>query len=226
MHLPLLIARPLLYLLYRIERGGSPIPPIRREVKPVPADRQAVFDNLLSATLAESPGGLIDYHLPFPKAEFLNYLCDWCGYVAHGSVQRDLASLQPLRLSQDASEFGNRQQIFCSPDGAWALWFAILDKSKIRVTQNGCVRVGRGAGRVKVYHFDLPAKNRDDPPFTEGMIYLAHAQDFPEHHPFPLLDWLDAEFEEWGSANPVTPVAKLAVQPEDFPYLDKVQYRL
>ena len=36
----------------------------------------------------------------------------------------------------------------------------------------------------------------------------------------------DAEIEEWGSTQPVTPLAKLRVSPRDFPYLDKVQFSL
>jgi len=137
-----------------------------------------------------------------------------------------MTTLQPVRLSHDSSEFGNRQQIFCSPDVIWALWFAILDKSKIRVTENGCVRIGHGQKRIKYYHFDLPAESKGNPPFTEGMIYFANAKEFPERHPYPLLDWFDAEIEEWGSANPVIPLARLPVNPTDFPYLDRVQFRL
>ena len=58
------------------------------------------------------------------------------------------------------------------------------------------------------------------------MVYIAHAEDFPEHHPHPLLKWFEAEIEEWGSTNPVTPLAKLPVKPEDFPYLEQVQFYL
>ena len=88
------------------------------------------------------------------------------------------------------------------------------------------MRVGRGPGRVKYYHFDLPAENKPDPPFTEGMVYIANAGDFPDHRPYPMLDWFDAEVEEWGSTVPVMPLVKLSVTPDDFPYLDKVQFRL
>jgi len=224
--MPSFITRPLFHLIYRINRRASPIPPIQRVVQPLSADKQSAFGRLLDATLAQGPNSLIDYHLPYPKVDFLNYICDWRGYVAHGSPLQNLTTLQPVRLTQDSSEFGSRRQIFCSPDGIWALWFAILDKSKIHVTENGCVRVGHGPGRIKYYHFDLPAGNKGDPPFTDGMVYIANAEDFPEHRPYPLLDWFDAEIEEWGSANPVTPLAKLPVKPEDFPYLDKVQFYL
>jgi hypothetical protein len=79
---------------------------------------------------------------------------------------------------------------------------------------------------VKYYHFDLPAESKDAPSFTDGMVYIAHAEDFPEHRRYPLLHWFDAEVEEWGGPGPVTPLAKLPVKPEDFPYMDKVQFYL
>ncbi len=226
MALPLFISQPVVYLFYRYQRRKSPIPPIKRELIPYPPHEQAAFDALFSATLLQGSNQLIDYRLPYPKLDFLNYLCDRRGYVAHGSIQPDLVDLQPIRLSKDASEFGNRRQIFCSPDAIWALWFAILDKSKCRLTENGCVRVGSGEKRSKYYHFDLPVACKSDPPFTDGMIYLARAEQFPHRHHDPMLDWLNAEIEEWGSTEVVIPMAKLRVQPSDFPYLDKVQFRL
>ncbi len=226
MPLPSTIARPLFYLIYRFERRKSPIPPIRREIQPLPHDKQAQFDELLDASIKSGKNQLIDYQLPYPKADFLNYVCDWRGYVAHGSVAQDLSVLQPIRYTQDASEFGNRQQIFSTPDGIWAIWFAILDKSKIHLTENGCVRLGSGSNRSKFYHFDLPTINRNDPPFTDGMVYIAQASDFPHHRRYPMLDWFNAEIEEWGSVDPVTPLVRLHVTPQDFPYLDKVQFRL
>jgi hypothetical protein len=181
---------------------------------------------LLDGCLKSGINQLIEYHLPYPKVDFLNYICDWRGFVAHGSITQDYSVLRPVRKSTDTSEFGTRQQIFCSPDGIWAIWFAILDKSKCHLTENGCVRLGRGQKRIKYYHFDLPEANKNDPPFSDGMIYIAQATDFPTRHHYPMLDWLDAEIEEWGSVSPVTPLVRLHVTPQDFPYLDKVQYRL
>jgi len=226
MHFPSFIARPMFTVVYKRNRRASPIPPIKRVVQPPSADERAAFDHLLDASLAQGPNTLVNYHLPYPKVDFLNYICDWRGVVAHGSPLQNFTTLQPVRLTQDSSEFGNRRQIFCSPDGTWALWFAVLDKSKIHVTENGCVRLGHGPGRVKFYHFDLPSENKIDPPFTDGMVYIANASDFPEHRPYPVLDWFDAEIEEWGSAEPVIPLVKLPVTPSDFPYLDKVQFYL
>lgn len=61
---------------------------------------------------------------------------------------------------------------------------------------------------------------------SAGMIYITRPQDFPDKRPFPILDWFDAEIEEWGSTQPVSPLARIRVSPQDFPYLDKVQFSL
>jgi len=167
MALPDFLAQPIFHIIYTINRrqDGAKIPPIRRRVKPAPREQSLAFDRMIDTALADGHNTLINYSLPYPKADFLNYLCDWRGFVAHGSPLHELDKLQPIRKSGDNNEFGNRQQIFCSPDAIWAMWFAILD-------------------------------------------------------------WFDGEIEEWGSTQPITPLARIRVSPQDFPYLDKVQFRL
>jgi len=228
MHLPNFLAKPIFHLIYAFMRRkeGATLSPIRRKVMQVDETRKQAFDLLLDSALIGNPRVPISYNLTYPKAEFLNYICDWRGYVMHGSPMSDLVTLEPVRKSSDKNEFGNRQQIFASPDANWAMFFAILDKSKFNQTSNGSVRIGRGKNRVKYYHFELPRENKENSPFTEGMIYITRAQDFPDRRPHPILDWFDGEIEEWGSANPVSPLAKIRVSPRDFPYLDKVQFSL
>lgn len=228
MRLPGFIAKPVFRVLYPIlrRRQGATAPPIIRKVTPVDAARKQAFDIVLDTALVGNPRLPMKYNLPYPKAEFLNYVCDWRGFVVHGSPMHDLETLQPIRKSSDKSEFGNRQQIFCSPDAIWAMWFAILDKAKYNLTRNGCVRVGSGHRRVKYYHFELPRTNKENSPFTEGMLYIARASEFPDKRPYPILDWFDGEIEEWGSTQPVTPLARLRVMPHDFPYLGRVQFSL
>jgi hypothetical protein len=128
-------------------------------------------------------------------------------------------------LSTDASEFGNRRQIFCSLDAAWGMWFAILDKQQFRTTRNGCVRVDlHNEDWVKFYHFELERRLQERHPFTNGMIYIVRREDFPSRHKIKMLEPFGAEFEEWGSREPVTPLARIPVEPEDFPYLDRVAF--
>jgi hypothetical protein len=228
MPLPNFLAKPIFHIVYDIMRRqrGTPIPAMTRNVQ-MPADeKRLAFDTLLDSALQSGPNAPISYNLLYPKAEFLHYVCDWRGFVVHGSPMHDLEMLEPIRKSGDNNEFGNRQQIFCSPDAAWAMWFAILDKSKYNLTRNGCVRVGVGNKRIKYYHFELPKKNAAAKPFTNGMIYICRAEDFPDKRPFPMLAYFNGEVEEWGSTKPVIPLAKIPVSPDDFPYLDKVQFSL
>jgi hypothetical protein len=228
MQLPNFLARPIFHLIFPLinitQRG--PFPPLIRAVRPMDETRRQAFDYLLDAAFTQGPNEFIPYNLPYPKAEFLCYACDWRGLVAHGSPMDDLATIEPIRKSTDSGEFGNRQQIFCSPDAIWAMWFAILDKSKYRSTRNGCIRAGTGAGRLKGYFFQLRAVDQTDPPFTTGTIYFCRAEEFPYRHEIAPLAFLNAEVEEWGSTQPVKPLAKIRLEPDEFPYLNKVQYCL
>jgi hypothetical protein len=229
MHLPLFIARPLFGPLFQLKRHqeGSRTPPLRRFKRFPSAEERLGFDALWEKTLGEGPNTLIDYRLPNPKVDFLNYLCDHCGYVAHGSPLPDLPMLEPIRHSWDVTEFGNRKIIFSTPDAVWAMWFAILDKGRAGSTSNACIRLGsQSAGWIKYYHFSLPKNMQGQFPFAEGTIYLARSDCFPERHAMPLLEFFGAEFEEWGSDQPVKPVARLRISPLDFPYLDFVEYNM
>ncbi|GAB4572787.1 MAG: hypothetical protein Fur0017_25180 [Anaerolineales bacterium] len=228
MTLPDFLAKPIFHIVYEYMRKqrGTPIPPMIRKVDLPPEEKRLAFDHLLESALQSGPSTPISYNLPYPKIDFLHYICDWRRFVVHGSPLQDLETLEPIRKSSDDNEFGNRQQIFCSPDAVWAMWFAILDKSKYGFTRNGCLRVGTGDRRLKYYHFELPKKNEADKPFTNGMIYICRAEDFPDKRPFPYLNLLNSEVEEWGSPKPVIPLAKMQVTPNDFPYLSQVQFSL
>jgi len=199
---------------------------IRRWVTRVDSGVAKEFDRIFDASLDGQAGTTIEYDLPFPKIDFLNYLCDWRGMVAHGTNLNNLTVLEPIRKSSDTTEFGNRRQIFCSPDATWAMWFAILYKTRYRATRNGCIGIGTEARREKYYHFELPRDLKDQFPFSSGALYLLRATDFPSRHRMPVLNFFGGDFEEWGSAGTVTPLAKIRVEPVDFPYLDQVEYCL
>jgi hypothetical protein len=223
---PELLALPLFRLIYPWVRRaeGSPAAPIRRRVRSFDPRISYEFNRLFNTWLPVRAERPIEYHLPYPKIDFLNYLCDWRGLVAHGSNIPDLKMLEPIRLSSDGSEFGNRRQIFASPDAIWALWFAILDKRVYQTTRNGCVGIGSGEHREKYYHFELQRELKGQFPFTAGTLYFARAADFPSRHPIRALEFFGGEYEEWGGEVPVKPLAQIRVEPQDFPYLDQVQY--
>ena len=232
MPFPSSILVPLIHWQIRRMNRGFPTQhsPFRRTRTAPNVQRREAFEDLWQSTLARGvPNALIDYHLPYPKIDFLHYLCDDLGYVAHGSPRADLEVLQPIRLTGDTTEFGKREQIFASPDAVWAAWFAILDKRRMRMTNNGCIRIGAyGSNWTKIYYFMLPKEGKEpaNRPLTDGMIYIARAEDFPHHRPSPAPAWMGIDVEEWGSTQPVTPLARLPFAVADFPYLDRVEFVL
>jgi hypothetical protein len=226
MPLPETLSKPIFYLIYNLIRLGNGLrtPMLRRAVQPLTEEKRAAFDQLIDTAIKRGGDLPIQYDLPYPKIDFLNYLCDWRGLVAHGSPMHELTTLEPIRKSRDNTEFGNRTQIFCSPDAIWAMWFAILDKDKFTLTNNACIRIGSGARREKYYHFALPRNKKEEAPFAEGMMYICRAEDFPSRRVIPILKFLGGEVEEWGSEQPVQPLAKITVAPSDFPFLGQVQF--
>jgi hypothetical protein len=199
---------------------------IRRRVPTQSGASAKAFDSLLADARTAGPNTLIDYDLPYPKADFLNALCDHRGLVAHGSRNPGLEVLHPIRETTDAGGFGSRELAFASPDAMWAMWFAILDKSRMGgVTKNACIGVRVLRRRTyKLYYFALPEHVLSDGgPFGPGTVYLLPAEAFPERDISLNLGFARLSIEQWGSSEPVTPVARLSVASSDFPYLSRVQ---
>src|SRR6185369_11795419 len=103
MPLPSFLAKPIFHLIYTFMRRkeGGTIAPIRRKVLPVEETRKQAFDYMLDSALIGNPRVPISYNLSYPKSDFLNYICDWRGFVVHGSPLHDLETLQPIRKSSD-----------------------------------------------------------------------------------------------------------------------------
>ena len=161
---------------------------IRRNFSPVDPDKRRAFDALWQRALAGGPNAFIDYDLPYNKCEFLNYLCDELGLYVHGSNEKALSALEPIRRSSDFSEFGSREQVFATCDGLWAMWFAVLDKEKSGGTTNGCLTLEQDNGtKERAYYFAVAAEAlKKSKPFVSGAIYIVPAASFPHGHELPF----------------------------------------
>jgi len=85
------------------------------------------FDRLYDAACAQGPAAQIAYDLPYPKYLFLEYLSVTRGLLFHGSNNRAIDVLRPIRFSTDSSEFGSQDAVYASQDPLWAMYFALLD---------------------------------------------------------------------------------------------------
>lgn len=179
----------------------------------------ASFDRLYAEAVENGAGSEIVYTLPAPKWQFLCYLCDYKGILIHGSGNRDIAEFEP-RQSNDVSEFGNRRAVYAASDGIWPLYFAIVDRERyVTSLVNSSFRVVEAGQRsLPYYFFSVNADALPHHPWREGMVYLLPGNSF-EQQPNLHFRGMEIELAHWASPVPVKPLAKLAVQPTDFPFL-------
>jgi len=181
-----------------------------------PSDgKRAVFSQAFERMRDGSSDRAWNYDCPYPRWEFLRYLVQERGVVLHGSNRRDIEVLEPLEQT-DCS--GKRiKAVFASRDGIWPMFFAIVDTADYRGSlRNGCWVVEMGHRAQRFYFFSVNEQMMAEGTWTEGMIYILPGKTFE------LTDRRVVRFDEWASREAVKPIAKLAVEPGDFPFLSHV----
>jgi hypothetical protein len=187
-------------------------------------ETRASFDALLSDTLEKGQGIEIDYNLPAPKWQFLCYLCDQKGLLAHGSGNPNIDEFEP-RQSDDIGEFGNRKAVYAASDAIWAMYFAIVDRDRyVTSLTNACATIVEYDGSIHgpYYFFSINADALPHNPWRQGTIYLLPRDTF-EHQGRQQFKGMTIEIAQWASLVPVTPLAKITVDPQDFPFLSQIR---
>lgn len=180
----------------------------------IPAGVRDQFDESLGEALAAGPDRPLDYRLDAPKWQFLCHVAERADYVFHGSGNPGITEFEP-RQPRDFTEFGGRRAVFASTDGVWPMFYAILDRERVPMSLcNGCVRFGEEPR----YYFSISAPALERQPWRTGMVYLLPSATFELEPPTGRMRPAQA-----ASAAPVRPVAKLAVGPEDFPFLHLIR---
>lgn len=174
------------------------------------------FDRLLDST---PPGGLIDYRLAAPKWQFLCYLADRAGVVLHGSGNADIERFEP-RQPDDPLDFSSRLAVFAATDGIWPMYYAILDRASYPMRLcNACIRVDSGD---PYYFFSISDSALRHRPWHTGTVYLLPAAGFERQPPIEA-EGSRIHIAQAASADPVTPIARLTVEPADFPFLQSIR---
>lgn len=182
------------------------------------------FDHLFARVKAEDSNTRIDYTLPAPKWQFLCYLADQRGVVLHGTGDPQIQVFEPRR-SSDLTEFGAQTAVYAAGDGLWAMFFAILDRSRCPMaTSNACIRLADGSGQVSepryVFAISQPALRQQ--PWRTGTVYFLPGDTFVNQ---PSLQFgpYEVRVPQLASLVPVKPFAQLEVTPEDFPFLRDIR---
>ena len=181
----------------------------------------AAFDNLFQSTPI---GAFIDYSLPFPKWQFLSRLCETRDLVLHGSQNIEIGQVEP-RQANDKRAFSNQRAIYATTDGIWVLYFAILDRKKYPELTlfNSCLqaRISPDQFSEPLYFFSITRSVLIQKPWCTGAIYILPRGSFMQESS-QQAQGTEIVFPHWISSQPVQPIAKLLVTPDDFPFLDQI----
>src|SRR5687768_10004779 len=164
------------------------------------AETQAAFDGLLSDTLRKGHGAKIDYNLSAPKWQFLSYLCDRKGLLAHGSGNPHIEEFEP-RQSNDVLEFGNRRAVYAAYDAISTMYFAIVHRDRyVTSLANACFHIVASDGTLlgPFYFFSINADALPHHPSRQGTIYLLPRDTF-EHQGRKEFRGLTIEIAQWAS---------------------------
>jgi hypothetical protein len=184
-------------------------------------EKQEAFEHLYQST---PTGGLIDYQLPYPKWQYLSWLCATKELVLHGSQDSEINEVEP-RQARDIRAFSNQDVIYATTDGIWVIYFAIIDRKKFKGLSlfNSCVQVRIAADQWSdpLYFFSVSQFARVQQPWCEGMIYILPRQTF-EQEAHQQFQGMEIVFPHWISPVATKPVARLRVGTQDFPFLEQI----
>jgi len=194
-------------------------PPVRPD-----AATEAAFEALYADRIAQGGGGLVRYALPAPIWQFLCWLADTKGLLLHGSGNGGIEHFEP-RQSDDIQEFGNRRAVYAASDGIWPIYYAVLDRERHRMSLiNSCFRLAEETGGLSepFYFFSISRDALQRRPWRRGFVYLLPR---PGFEPQPPLHTDDGDFHvaQWASLVPVMPLARIAVGPQNFPFLEQIR---
>jgi hypothetical protein len=185
-------------------------------------EKEAAFADLLARLMERADGAWVDYDLPYPKHEFVQYLMTQDLFIFHGSNNLEIETFAPVRKSMemyDESGRGNLQAVYGTHDGLWSMFFAVVDRPRLRGSiRNGVMDFQNRAGEtLSIYNFSINQEQLSENPWCEGALYLLPRDTFDRTK---LTE--ETYANEWVSEQAVRPVAKLRLQPEDFPFLDRI----
>ncbi len=184
----------------------------------------AAFDALLRATLRRSGCPVIRFDLPAPKWQFLCYVAEHYDIAFHGSGNPNIALFEP-RHADDLNAFGSQRAVYAASDAIWAMFFAIVDRDRYAMSvNNACIRVvdESGGSHGPYYVFSVSDSALALQPWRAGTVYLLPRETFAAQEPMPFGP-NEVHVAQLASLVPVEPLAKLAVEPRDFPFLAQIR---
>ena len=186
-------------------------------------DVRAAFDAVWQRALATGDSPSVDEVLPAPKWQFLCHLAEAHNLVLHGSGDPTISIFEP-RQADDLSAFGAQRAVYAAADGIWAMFFAIADRRRIPSVTNACVRLADARGQVgpPLYVFSVSRSAHPHHPWRTGTVYVLPGDTFMLQPPLRFGEY-EVRIPQLASPVPVRPLARVPVDPTDFPFLAQIR---
>jgi hypothetical protein len=148
----------------------------------------------------------------------LEYLVSRCQLLMHGSNEAELEEFTPRRAG-DTFVGGEVPKVYAAASGLMAIFFAIVDRR--RLWDLPCVPAinaihatwKSGDEKRQGYWFVVDHRALPHQPWRKGTVYILPRGSFET----------DYKGMQWYSLQPVRPLARLEVKPEDFPLLHEIR---
>jgi hypothetical protein len=184
----------------------------------------AKLETMFRFQIAQGEGGWLEDALPVPTWQMLCWLADTKDVLLHGTGDPEITVFEP-RQSNDVAEFGNRKAVYAASDGLWAMFFAIVDRVRYRMTiVNAAIRLETPDSPMGQphYFFSLTDTVLKEAPWREGVVYILPRRGFEEERGYQFEE-TQVHTNHWASLEPVCPRAKVRVSPQDFPFLSQIR---
>lgn len=170
-------------------------------------ERRKTFDELIAAARA-GDGTLDAAACPYPVHELLTHLVVEHGLLLHGSNHDAMEVLDP----QPARDYDTELlAVVACDDGIWPIFYAVVARDRIENVFTACMHLGRPPRLRRFYMFAIGADPAASSSWTRGAVYALPRAGFRR-------EW----GHEWVNAEPVRPLLRVPVGPEDFPLHDAV----
>jgi hypothetical protein len=161
--------------------------------------------------------------LPSPTWLALTALAEIERVVFHGTSESQIEAFEP-RQCVDTNPFGAQRAVYATKDPLWSLFYAALDRNPPFSLHNGCFRTieENGARSDPKYFFSIAQPALERRGFSPGFIYVLPGDTFVREPESRVLG-VRIEVDHWASLEPVRPLARIPVVPEDFPFLGQIR---
>ena len=186
------------------------------------AEKEQAFTLLYQTVVEQDAGKVIEYALPYPKHEFLDWVVQEKDVLLHGSCEQGIQILEMNQANCQSKEFGNLEAVYATSDPILPIFYAIRDVQGVgfryRVISGVTRRFDSSGKEERTYNFKLHPIDLASKPWAAGAVYL-----LPKHTFKQGTNDKGQLIEEWVSMVPVVPLAELRVEPSDFPYFDRIR---